>query len=62
MPDTANGYFDETGGDFVLVRHNADGSLDTTFGTGGIVNTDFEFNNDEARALALASSGLPEVS
>ncbi|MFF5484558.1 calcium-binding protein [Streptomyces virginiae] len=52
-----DGYFDETSGDFVLVRHNADGSLDTTFGGDGIVNTDFDFNNDEARALALQPDG-----
>ncbi|MGW6568131.1 calcium-binding protein [Streptomyces sp. NPDC054975] len=45
--------------DFVLVRYNANGSLDTTFGGGdGIVFTDFgEFTNDEAHALTLTGSG-----
>jgi uncharacterized delta-60 repeat protein len=28
-----------TGSDFALARHNTDGTLDTTFGTGGIVTT-----------------------
>lgn len=52
-----DGYFDETSGDFVLVRYNADGSLDTTFDGDGIVTTDFDINNEEARALALQSDG-----
>ncbi|MFE2328154.1 calcium-binding protein [Streptomyces sp. NPDC059385] len=53
-----DGYFDETSGDFVLVRYNSDGSLDTSFGGGdGIVTTDFDINNDEARALALQPDG-----
>ncbi|MFD7324902.1 calcium-binding protein [Streptomyces sp. NPDC059875] len=45
--------------DFVLVRYNADGSLDTTFGGGdGIVFTDFGgFTDDEAHALTLAGPG-----
>src|SRR5262249_49257148 len=30
-----------TGGDFLLTRYNADGSLDTGFGVGGKVQTDF---------------------
>ncbi|MCB5163948.1 DUF11 domain-containing protein [Streptomyces bambusae] len=53
-----DGYFDETSGDFVLVRHNPDGTLDTTFGGGdGIVTTDFDTNNEEGRALALQPDG-----
>src|SRR5262249_49394956 len=39
--------------DFTLVRYNADGSLDASFGTGGIVTTDFEFLDDVAFALAI---------
>src|SRR6185312_15298072 len=27
--------------DFTLVRYNTDGTLDTTFGNGGVVKTDF---------------------
>ncbi|WP_329114299.1 calcium-binding protein [Streptomyces sp. NBC_01353] len=45
--------------DFILVRYNPDGTLDTTFGGGdGIVSTDFGgFTNDEAHALTLAGPG-----
>ncbi|UQX01270.1 calcium-binding protein [Streptomyces sp. RerS4] len=52
-----DGYFDDTSGDFVLVRYNTDGSLDTSFGGDGIVTTDFDVNNEEARALALQPDG-----
>jgi uncharacterized delta-60 repeat protein len=31
----------EGAGDFVLMRYNANGTLDTTFGIGGVVQTDF---------------------
>ncbi|MFF8606453.1 calcium-binding protein [Streptomyces sp. NPDC015346] len=51
------GYSNETSGDYTLVRYNPDGSLDPTFGGDGIVTTDFEQRNDEARALALQSDG-----
>ncbi len=44
-------------GDFRLVRLEADGDLDTLFGTGGVVTTDFVGNNDDARALALLPGG-----
>ncbi|MCZ7624563.1 MAG: delta-60 repeat domain-containing protein [Candidatus Methylomirabilis sp.] len=45
--------------DFALARYNADGSLDTTFGTGGKVTTDFGglFGNDDARALVIQPDG-----
>ncbi|HXI93524.1 MAG TPA: HYR domain-containing protein [Blastocatellia bacterium] len=43
--------------DFALARLNTDGSLDSTFGTGGLVITDFSGNNDQAFAVALDSSG-----
>jgi uncharacterized delta-60 repeat protein len=33
------------GSDFALVRYNANGSLDTTFGVGGKVTTDFRFGD-----------------
>jgi uncharacterized delta-60 repeat protein len=38
--------------DFALARYNADGSLDTTFGSGGKVATDFG-NSDIALAVAI---------
>src|SRR5215471_5387552 len=44
-------------GDFVLVRYNGDGSLDTTFGSGGTLTTDFSGRDDEAYALAIQSDG-----
>ncbi|MGX1674079.1 calcium-binding protein [Streptomyces sp. NPDC055400] len=52
--------------DFALTRHNADGTLDTSFGSGGKVKTainnrfppeEFPFQWGEARAVALQSDG-----
>jgi uncharacterized delta-60 repeat protein len=43
-------------GDFKLVRYNPDGSLDTTFGNGGIVTTTFP-EGSYAFALGLQSDG-----
>lgn len=42
--------------DFVLVRYNTDGSLDTGFGTNGIQRTDFG-DYDSAEALAVQPDG-----
>jgi uncharacterized delta-60 repeat protein len=39
--------------DFALARYNTDGSLDSTFGLGGKVSTDFFGSTDEAHALVL---------
>jgi len=39
--------------DFAIARYNTDGSLDTTFGTGGKVITDFGTNFDEATAVTI---------
>lgn len=59
---------DSTGTNFALARYNPDGTLDTYFGSGGIVMTDF-FSNpvddvagflvtfDHGRGLALQSDG-----
>ena len=44
-------------GDFALARYNADGSLDTSFGTGGKVTTDLGTNSDGARAIAIQPDG-----
>jgi uncharacterized delta-60 repeat protein len=47
-----------SGTDFALVRYNTDGSLDTTFGTNGMVRTDLGSNtNDVANAMKLTSDG-----
>ena len=39
--------------DFLLLRYNSNGSLDTLFGSGGAVITDFDGRQDRAHALAL---------
>ncbi|MFH1140349.1 MAG: delta-60 repeat domain-containing protein, partial [Chloroflexota bacterium] len=42
--------------DFALARFNADGSLDTTFGTSGKVTTDFG-GDDAGESMAIQSDG-----
>lgn len=42
--------------DFALARYNHDGSLDTSFGTGGLVRTDFGLG-DIARDVAVQADG-----
>ena len=50
--------FNGANDDFALVRYNANGSLDTSFGSGGIVKTDVTAGqNDDAYALAIQSDG-----
>ena len=39
--------------DFALARFNADGTLDTGFGTAGKVSTDFYGNSDQARRVRI---------
>jgi uncharacterized delta-60 repeat protein len=43
--------------DFALARFNADGSLDTNFGSSGAVVTDFNKHADAAYAVAISSDG-----
>jgi len=43
--------------DFTVVRYNADGSLDTGFGTGGVATTDFGYLHDRAYAVAVQTDG-----
>ena len=43
--------------DFCLLRYDSDGTLDTTFGTGGRVLTDFANGSDVALAAAVQSDG-----
>jgi uncharacterized delta-60 repeat protein len=45
--------------DFVIIRYNADGSLDSTFGPDntGIVYTDFGFGSDSASSVAVDDEG-----
>jgi len=44
-------------GDFKVVRYNANGSLDRSFGSGGIVTTTFPGDGSYAFAVALQSDG-----
>lgn len=43
--------------EFALARYNPDGTLDSTFGTGGRVTTDFFGSGDDARAIAIQADG-----
>ena len=45
------------GADFCVVRYLVNGTLDTTFGTGGKVFTDFDHGQDTARGVALQTNG-----
>ncbi len=54
----AGGYsYNGTNNDFALVRYNADGSLDSTFGTGGRVTMPFGNGTDIIRAVAIQKDG-----
>lgn len=44
-------------GNFVVARYNTNGSLDTTFGTGGKVVTDFAGGQDHAEGVAIQTNG-----
>jgi len=46
-----------TGDDIALARFNTDGSLDTSFGVGGKVLTDFNSTNEAASELAIQPDG-----
>jgi uncharacterized delta-60 repeat protein len=43
--------------DIILARFNSDGSLDSEFGSGGVVTTDVGGDNDEGLDMALQSDG-----
>ncbi len=43
--------------DVALARYNADGSLDPSFGTGGLVTTNFNGGSDRAYDLAIQAGG-----
>ena len=44
--------------DFLLARFLPNGALDTSFGTAGLLRTDFNTSQDEAHAVALAGPDL----
>lgn len=46
-----------TNTDFALVRLNGDGALDSTFGSGGRMLTDFGSGNDQARTVTIQADG-----
>jgi uncharacterized delta-60 repeat protein len=48
---------DQSDTDFALARYNPDGSLDTTFGNGGTVMTDFFANEDDAFSVLIQPDG-----
>ncbi len=54
----AAGYADSgSRGDFALVRYNADGSLDASFGSGGKVTTAIGWYDDVAHSIAIQPDG-----
>lgn len=53
----AAGYANPGNMDFALARYLSDGSLDPTFGHGGIIATDFGGESDIAYAVALQADG-----
>jgi uncharacterized delta-60 repeat protein len=48
---------DSSNTDFALARYNPDGTLDTTFGSGGKVTTDFDGFNDDAFSVLIQADG-----
>lgn len=49
--------WDDIFSDFVIVRYNSDGSLDTGFGNGGIVHTRISETYDFARSVVIQPDG-----
>jgi uncharacterized delta-60 repeat protein len=43
--------------DFMLARYNSNGTLDNTFGAGGVVTTDFGNSDDYGESVAIQSDG-----
>ena len=54
--------FVTTGYNWALARYNSNGTLDTSFGKGGKVTTDFAGDSDEAGAVAVQPDGKTVVS
>src|ERR1700694_827347 len=55
------GVFNGTDGDFAIARYNRNGSLDSSFGTGGRKTTDFSGGDDLASAAAFQGEKLVVV-
>ncbi len=52
-----SGTFGAQGSDYVAIRYNTDGTLDGSFGFGGIAHVDFNNKGDRARAMVLTTDG-----
>lgn len=46
-----------SGKDFLIARYNPNGTIDTTFGTGGQVTVDFSSRADQAESVAIQGDG-----
>src|SRR5262249_38329490 len=53
----SGGTSERDGGDFIIARYNANGSLDSSFGVMGRVTTDCSGGIDHANAMALQPDG-----
>lgn len=53
----AGSSFNGTNDDFALVKYNSNGTLDDTFGTGGIVTTNFNNSSETIDAIAVQTDG-----
>ena len=51
------GTFGTTGSDFTLIRYNVDGSLDRTYGDTGVVNIDFNGDDEEIGGMCIDAEG-----
>lgn len=51
------GFVEDYSRDFAIVRYNIDGTLDATFGNGGIVITDFDDFDDVLSSLSIQADG-----
>ncbi len=47
----------DIGTDFTIVRYNSDGTLDNSFGTGGIVLTDINTSEDQIYSITIQADG-----
>ena len=56
---TVGGNNDTASDAFEIRRYNADGTVDSAFGSGGLVTLDFGPGVDNGRAVAIDSSGTP---
>jgi uncharacterized delta-60 repeat protein len=50
-------YDADSASDMLLVRYNADGTIDDSFGLNGVITTDFDSGDDIATSIAIQSDG-----